>query len=110
MEQLASATSVVPQALVPVEMVKSPGFVPAIVMPVMLSVALPVLESVAVCAAVVAPETAVKVSVAGVSETTGAGSGVPVPVNVADCVAGVALSVTVSVAVKLVAETGVNVT
>ena len=108
--QLASAASDVPQALEPVVTAKSVGLVPAMVIPLIFSVALPVFESVAVCAAVVAPETAVKVSVAGVSEATGAGGGVPVPVNVVDCVVGVALSVTVSVAEKPVADAGVNVT
>jgi hypothetical protein len=105
--QFDPAASDSPQVLV---WAKSVGLLPAMVMPLMVSVALPVFESVAVCAALVVPETAVKVSVAGVSEAIGAGSGVPVPVRVVDCVVGVALSVTVSVAEKFVAEAGVNVT
>src|ERR1035441_8407688 len=67
MEQLAPAASEVPQAFAPVEMAKSVGFVPVMLMPVMVSDAVPVLESVATCAALVAPVTAVKVSVGGVS-------------------------------------------
>jgi hypothetical protein len=110
MLQLASAASVVPQALAPVAIAKSVGLLPAMVMLLMLSVALPVFERVAVCEAVVVPETAVKVSVAGVSEAIGAGAGVPVPINVIDCVVGVALSVTMRVAEKPAADAGVNVT
>lgn len=104
---LEPAASDCPHVLVSL---KSLGFAPAMAMPLMLRVALPVFESVAVCAAVVVPDTAVNANVPGVSEATGAGGGVPVPISVADCVVGVALSVTVSVAVKLVAEVGVNVT
>jgi hypothetical protein len=96
--------------LAPVVIAKSDGLLPAMVMPLMFSVALPLLERVAACEALVVPETAVKVSVAGVSEAMGAGAGVPVPVSVIDCVVGVALSVTVSVAVKPAADAGVNVT
>ena len=109
MKQFASGASVVPQAFAPVPTAKSLGLPPEMVMPLIFNVALPVFESVAVCAAAVAPETAVKVSVPGVIDATGAGGMVPVPVSLADCVAGVALSVTVRVAVKLVADAGVNV-
>ena len=76
----------------------------------MFSVALPVFESVAVCEAVVVPETAVKVSVAGVSATMGAGGGVPVPVSVVDCGEPDALSATCKLAEKPAADAGVNVT
>ena len=47
MEQLAPAASVVPQAFAPVEIAKSVGLVPVMLMPVMFSVAVPVLDSVA---------------------------------------------------------------
>src|ERR1039458_6567840 len=67
MEQLAPAASEAPQALAPVVMAKSVGFVQVMLMPLIVSAALPVFESVAACAALVAPETAVKVSVGGVS-------------------------------------------
>jgi hypothetical protein len=110
MLQLASAASVVPQALVPVVIAKSDVLAPPMVIPLMLRVALPVFERVAVCAVLVVPETAVKVSEAGVSEAIGAGGDVPVPVSMIDCVMGVALSVTVRVAEKPAAEAGVNVT
>ena len=107
MVQLNPASSDSPQVLVSA---KSDGLPPTMVMPLMFSVALPVFESVAVCAALVVPETAVNVSVAGVSAATGAGGGVPVPVSVVDCVVGVALSVMVSIAEKPAADAGVNVT
>jgi hypothetical protein len=110
MEQLASAASVVPQALVPVVTVKSPGFVPPMAMLLIFRVALPLLESVAKSADDVVPTVVLVNESEGVSAAIGAGAGVPVPVNVADCVVGVALSVTVRVADKLVAEAGVNVT
>jgi hypothetical protein len=67
-------------------------------MPAMLSVALPVLVSVALCAALVVPDSAENVSVAGVNVTAGAGAAVPVPDRFVVWVVGVALSVTVSVA------------
>ena len=110
MLQVASAASVVPHAFEPVVTAKSDVLVPPMLMPLMLSVALPVFERVAVCAVLVVPETDVNVSMAGVSEATGAGGGVPVPINAIDCVVGVALSVTVRVAEKPAAEAGVNVT
>ena len=127
MEQLELAASVVPQALVPVVIAKSLGFVPAMLMPVMFSVAVPVFESVAACDALVVPVVDVKVSVGGVSVAAGAAAAVPVPTSAIvcvepDCAASVctrcttdgvwvvALSATVSVAAKLVAEAGVNVT
>lgn len=73
MRQLESAARVVPQAFVPVETAKSAGLVPVMVMPVMFSVALPELVSVALCAALVAPTVAVKLSgEADDKEATGA--------------------------------------
>jgi len=95
MVQLDPASSVLPQVEV---WTKSDGLLPAMAMPLIFNVALPVFESVPICAALVVPETAVKVSEAGVSEAIGAGGGVPVPVSAVDCVVGIALSVTVSVA------------
>jgi hypothetical protein len=72
MEQLASAASVVPQALAPVVVAKSDGLVPPMAMLLMFRVALPVLESVAKSADDVVPTSVlVKVS-AGVSVATGA--------------------------------------
>ena len=71
--QFAPAASVVPQALLPVAMAKSAALVPVTVMPVILSVALPELVSVALCAALVAPTVAVKLSgEADDKEATGA--------------------------------------
>lgn len=63
------------------------------------SVALPVFLSVAACAALVEPVCAVKVSEAGVSETAGAGGGVPVPLRVTLCGEPAALSAMESIAV-----------
>jgi hypothetical protein len=71
MEQLELAANEVPQTLVPVAIAKADGLVPVMVMPLMVSVAVPVFDSVATCAALVAPVTAVKVSDAGVREATG---------------------------------------
>src|SRR5580698_1847340 len=110
MLQLADAASVDPQALAPVAMAKSPGLIPPMAMLLMLSVALPVLESVAVSGAEVVFTVVLGKASVDVSVTTGAAAAVPVPVRVADCVVGDALSVTVSVAVKLFADAGVNVT
>lgn len=58
--------------MLPVEMAKSVGLVPAIVMPVMFSVVLPEFASVALCAALVVPEALLNVNVAGVNAATGA--------------------------------------
>lgn len=110
MEQLELAASEEPQALVPVVMAKSARLVPPIVMPLIVSAALPVLESVANCAVLVAPVTAVKVSVAGVSAATGAAAAVPVPLKVVVCGEPEALSATERVAEKVAADAGVNVT
>ena len=110
MEQLAPAASVAPQAFEPVALAKSLGLVPAMVMPLMVSVALPVLLSVAARAAEVAPTVVLGKATVGVSEAIGAATAVPVPVRVAVCGEPVALSATESVAEKLVAEAGVKVT
>jgi hypothetical protein len=93
--QDVSTARVVPQVVV---CAKSVGFVPVIVTPVMLMEALPVLVSVTICAALMVPDVAEKVSVAGVNVATGAGAATPVPVKDEVCAASVALSVTVSVA------------
>lgn len=69
--QLAPAARELPQLLV---WAKSLGLVPARVMPVIASAALPVLMSVAVCAELVVPEIALNVKDVGVSEATGAGA------------------------------------
>jgi len=78
MEQLELAARVAPQAFAPVPIAKSDGLAPAIVIPVMFRVALPVLDRLAVIAALVVPT--VKLpngTVAGVREATGAGGAVP---------------------------------
>ena len=72
MEQLEPAASEEPQALAPVVTAKSVGFVPAIVMLVIVNVALPVFESVATCAALATLVVDVKLRDGGVSEATGA--------------------------------------
>ena len=82
MEQLELAANVVPQALVPVVTAKSLGLVPVIVMPVMVNAAVPVLASVATCAALVVPVVEVNVKVGGVSIAAGAVAAVPVPTSV----------------------------
>jgi hypothetical protein len=105
--QLAPAASVSPQVLVSA---KSLELVPAMEIPVIESVALPVFISVVDCAALVAPATAEKVSVAGESETPGAEGAVPVPLSATVCGVPLALSAMESDAAKLAAEAGVNVT
>ena len=82
MVQLEPAASAVPQVLVCVKLVAP---VPVKVMPVMVSGALPVLLSCEVCTALVMPLIEVKLSVAGVTEAIGAGTGVPVPVSETVC-------------------------
>ena len=57
---------------------------PLIAKPVMVRAAFPVLVRVAVCAGLVVPVEAVKLSVAGVRDATGAGAAVPVPVSATD--------------------------
>jgi hypothetical protein len=68
MEQEAAALRVVPQLVVKL---KSEGLAPVTVMPVMLSKAVPVLVSVAVCDELAAPLTALKVSADGASVALG---------------------------------------
>jgi len=106
-EQLAPAASDVPQVLV---CAKSDGLAPASVIPEIVSAALPVFLSVAVCAAEVVPVVAVKLSDDGVSDAIGAGGTVPVPLSWTVCGEPVALSTIESVAAKLAAEAGVKVT
>jgi hypothetical protein len=78
--QLDPAARVAPQLVVSA---KSPGLVPARVMPEIFSTALPVLESVVIRAAEAVPAVvAGKLSAAGDSDATGAGAAVPSPVNV----------------------------
>ena len=87
---------------------KPAGFAPPIAIDDMLSAAFPLLVSVAVCAGLVVPVVAVKVSEVGASDTTGTGTAVPVPVSATDCGEPVALSVTATVAPKLATEAGVK--
>jgi hypothetical protein len=86
MEQLELAANDVPQAFVPVVIAKSPGLVPVMVMPVMVSAALPLLASVATCAPLAVPVVEVNVSVGGVSVAAGAAAAVPVPTSEIVCV------------------------
>lgn len=79
MMQLAPAASELPQVLV---WAKSAAFAPVIAMPVIASAALPELDSVAVCAAVVVPDSDANVSDGGVSEATGAVTTASVTVTV----------------------------
>jgi len=95
---VALAAKVAPHALVPVAIAKSVGLVPPIAMLPMLSVALPVLESVAASAEDVVPTGVLGNGSVAVSVAEGAVAAVPEPVSAADCVVGVALSVTVIVA------------
>jgi len=107
MEQFDPAASVDPQAFVPVVSAKSLGLAPVRLGTMLLSVALPVFDSVAASADEVVP-TAVLGKFSGeLSEATGA---VPVPVSDEVCGEPLALSATESVAVKLAAEAGVKVT
>src|ERR1700721_508901 len=87
MVQLEAAATVVPQALVPVEMAKSAGLVPTMLMPMILSGALPVLGRGA-DSPVAVELTAVlgKGSVAGVRLATGAVTATPVPLTGIDWV------------------------
>ena len=107
---VAPDDSVSPQELVPVVMAKLVGLVPANAMLLILSVALPVLERVAACAAAVVPVVAVKLSDAGESVAIGADAAAPVPVRATVCGESDALSATESVAAKLAAAAGVKVT
>jgi hypothetical protein len=82
---------------------------PVIEIPEMVRAAVPVFLSVTVCAALVEPVLAEKVSEVGEREAAGAAAVVPVPLSVTDCGEPVALSATESMAAKLVAEAGVKV-
>jgi hypothetical protein len=82
---------------------------PLTVMPVMLRAALPLLQSVTVCALLHVPTAcAGKVKEAGERLSTGAAT--PVPVSLTVCVAGLALSVIVKVPLLEPAAVGVKVT
>ncbi len=98
MRQEVPAASVVPQGLEDVTMAKSAAFVPPSRMLLMLSVAFPVLESVAVKLADVTFCVVLGKAILDVSDAAGAGAAVPVPVRVTDCVGVAELSVTVIVA------------
>jgi hypothetical protein len=104
----APAASDSPQVVVSA---KSVAFVPPIVIPEIVSAALPVFDSVTVCALAVPPVTSFpKLIVLGESATTGTAGAVPDPLSVAVCGDPVALSATETVAAKLATEPGVNVT
>ena len=108
MVQLAPATTELPQVLV---CAKSPLFVPVTTMLVRLSEALPVFESVTVCAVLVVPTVwLVKVSEEAERLTTGAEAAAPVPVRLTDCGLPEALSVMLKVPVRIPEAVGVNVT
>jgi hypothetical protein len=108
MEQDVLAASVAPHVEV---CAKSLGFAPPIVMLEMLSVALPVLDSVRL-GAVAVPFTVSfpKLSVEGVSVAVGVAAAVPVPLSVAVCGEPVASSATDTVALKVVADAGLKTT
>ena len=107
MEQFDPAASVEPQAFEPVVMAKSLGFAPVMLGAMLLSVALPLFDSVAAIAAEVVPTVVLGKLSDEVSDAAGA---VPVPVSDEVCGEPEALSATESVAVKLLAEAGVKVT
>jgi len=71
---------------------------------------LPLLVSCTVCAALAIPETDVKLRVAGVSDTTGAGAGEPVPSRATVCGEPAALSATERLALNVATALGVKVT
>jgi hypothetical protein len=103
------AASVLPQVFA--EIAKSAGLVPPSVTLVIVSVALPGLESVMFCAVAVVPTAVVENgTLLGVSTACGTSAAVPVPVSVVVCGEPDALSTTVTVAAKLAADAGVNVT
>ncbi len=110
MLQVAFAASMDPQELAPVAIAKTLELVPPSAMLPIANVAFPVFERVTVCVALVVPEPAVKVSVPGVKEATGAGGVVPAPVRKAVWGEPLALSSIDSVAEKLATDAGVKVT
>jgi hypothetical protein len=105
--QLPPAASDAPHVLV---CVKLPAPAPVIPMPAIVSGALPLLVSCAVCTALVLPLVAVNVKETGVREAMGAGTAVPVPLSETVCGEPVALSATESVALKLLTDDGVKIT
>jgi hypothetical protein len=107
MEQVALAARVALQAFEPVVMAKSLGLAPVMLGTMLLSEALPVLESVAASADEVVPLSVLGKAMDEVSEAPGA---VPVPVRVEVWGELEALSATESKAEKLAAEAGVKVT
>jgi len=107
MEQLDPEARDVPQLLV---WEKSLGLAPAMAILPIARAALPVLESVAVCDALVVPLVALKVSEEGVSEAMGTGGAVPVPLSVTPCGDPVALSDMETEAVSLPGVVGAKLT
>jgi hypothetical protein len=106
--QLEFASSDSPQVFV---WLKSAGLAPVIVLPLMLSTALPGLERVTVWALAVVPVVVMgKVRAVGENTACGTGTAVPVPCNVVVCGEPDALSAMESVAAKLAIEAGENVT
>ena len=105
MVQFVPAATELPQVLV---WEKSPAFVPVIVMPEMVSAALPVLVRVTVCAVLLVPDIwAGKVSEEDDKLTM---APIPFPLRLTDCGLSLALSVKVSEALRLPMADGVNVT
>jgi hypothetical protein len=97
LHELPAATGVlVEQALLPVVMAKSAGFVPPSAIELMFNAAVPELLSTAVIAELVEPTLVFGKASVDVSEAVGVP--VPVPLSADDCVVGKALSVTVKVA------------
>lgn len=117
-EKVTLSTQLAPAATCPAALVgqvvaglasaKSPGFVPARVMLVMLRGAPPLFASVTVCAAlVVLVGWLVNVRLPGVGVAVGGVN--PVPERFTTCVVGIASSVNVRLALKAFAVAGVNV-
>jgi len=99
--------SVEPQVLA--VMAKSVGLAPAIMKPLILSVALPGFESVMVCVAAVLTAWLPKLSAVGLKTASGTGAEMPAPVSVTLCGELAALSANESEALNDAAEDGVNV-
>lgn len=107
MVQELDALSEEPQLLV---RAKSAGLVPPSAMLAMLNAAVPVLESVSVCAAEVLPALVLgKVMLVGESVAVGTAAATPVPVRAMDCGEFVALSVAETSAVSVPVVVGVKV-
>jgi hypothetical protein len=104
--QLLFAATELPQVFVSA---KSPGLVPVMLTLVMLKLALPVLLSFTLCAALVVP-TFWLLNVRLVGERLAAPAAVPVPVRLTVCGLPAALSETLTVAVRVPAAVGVKVT